>query len=287
MLKLSTTILWQGAAEGAGLQYVDVICAPLAVVDLLQDGKDLSGGSAGGSGCRFCAGAFRLCLQSGRSVDLGLGIGATLGSSAGRVRRLGRADRGRSDGAPWFQFQAAVAVRAGGLLGIPLGVGLLPRLDSDWFKAILGGVLALWCPAMLLSARLPRISAGGRLLDGVVGMAGGVMGGLGGFTGALPTLWCTLRGYDKDRQRVIIQNFNLAMLLVTMAVYVGSGIVTRQMLPMLIIVLPAMLLPTLFGTRIYAGLSEARFRQVVLVLLTASGLALLASALPKLCARLA
>ncbi|WP_066094435.1 sulfite exporter TauE/SafE family protein [Xanthomonas massiliensis] len=170
----------------------------------------------------------------------------------------------------------------GGLLGIPLGVALLPRLDMNWFKLILGALLVLWCPAMLLSRRLPRVSAGGTPADGVVGLAGGIMGGLGGFTGTLPTLWCTLRGYERDVQRSIIQNFNLSMLLVTMATYAGSGIVTRDMLPMFAIVAPAMLVPTFLGTRLYIGISDARFRQIVLGLLTASGVALLASSLPRL-----
>ncbi|VCU72206.1 Sulfite exporter TauE/SafE [Pigmentiphaga humi] len=200
-------------------------------------------------------------------------------------------------GALTGQILAAVTVRrgfslklllpfiVGGLMGIPLGVLLLPRLDMVWFKAILGGLLVLWCPAMLLSRHLPRISAGGRLADGIAGLAGGVLGGIGGFTGTVPTLWCTLRGYPKDTQRTVIQNFNLSMLLVTMGTYLATGIVTRDMLPLFAIVAPAMLLPTLLGTRLYIGISETRFRQVVLSLLTASGIALLASSLPSLLER--
>ena len=116
-------------------------------------------------------------------------------------------------------------------------------------------------------------------------MAGGVLSGIGGFAGPVPTLWSTLRGFGKDEQRAVIQNFNLAMLAVTMATYVGSGLVDRQMLPYFAIVAPAMLVPTLLGARVYIGISEARFRQVVLSLLTASGIALLASSLPVLLAR--
>lgn len=170
----------------------------------------------------------------------------------------------------------------GGLLGIPLGVMLLPRIDMDWFKVVLGTLLVLWCPAMLMAKRLPRITAGGRLADGAVGMVGGVMGGLGGFTGVLPTLWCTLRGFDKDAQRAIIQNFNLSMLLVTMGAYFATGLVTPDVLPLFAIVAPAMLVPTLLGTRLYRGISELAFRQIVLSLLTISGLVLLVSSVPKL-----
>ncbi len=117
-------------------------------------------------------------------------------------------------------------------------------------------------------------------------MAGGVMGGLGGVTAALPTLWCTLRGYEKDAQRAVIQNFNLAMLAVIMGTYLSTGMVTRETLPLFAIVAPAMLVPTLLGARMYIGISEARFRQIVLGLLTASGVALLASSVPQLWALL-
>ena len=137
--------------------------------------------------------------------------------------------------------------RLRGRVDIPLGVLLLPHLDMIWFKAILGSLLVLWCPVMLLSKHLPMISVGGRLADGIVGMAGGVLGGIGGVTGTIPTLWCTLRGYPKDTQRIVIQNFNLSMLMVTMGTYLATGIVTRDMLPLFAIVAPAMLVPTLLA----------------------------------------
>ncbi|MCZ8391797.1 sulfite exporter TauE/SafE family protein [Achromobacter xylosoxidans] len=169
----------------------------------------------------------------------------------------------------------------GGLAGIPLGVLILPHLDMDWFKAVLGALLALWCPVMLMAQRLPRIG-GNRWGDGAVGLVGGVMGGIGGFAGSVPTLWCTLRGFGKDTQRAVIQNFNLSMLAVTMATYLATGIVTRDMAPMFAVVAPAMLIPTLLGTRLYIGISEVTFRRLVLGLLTCSGLTLLASSVPRL-----
>lgn len=182
-----------------------------------------------------------------------------------------------------FNLRLLLPFVLGGLAGIPLGVMVLPQLDMDWFKALLGGFLALWCPVMLMVRSLPPVRVGGRI--GVAGMAGGVLSGIGGFAGPVPTLWSTLRGFGKDEQRAVIQNFNLAMLAVTMATYVGSGLVSRQMLPYFAIVAPAMLVPTLLGARVYIGVSELRFRQLVLGLLTASGIALLASSLPTLLAR--
>jgi uncharacterized membrane protein YfcA len=184
-----------------------------------------------------------------------------------------------------FELRRLLPFVLGGFVGVPIGVAVLPLLDTQLFKAVLGTLLVLWCPAMLVAADLPKVTTGGKLADAFVGGIGGVMGGLGGFTGTIPALWCTLRRFAKDEQRAIIQNFNLAALSVTMAVYVGRGIVTREMLPMFAIVAPAMLVPTLLGARLYIGISEATFRKVVLGLLTASGVALLSASVPALLAR--
>ncbi len=202
-------------------------------------------------------------------------------------------------GAMTGQIIAAVTVRRGfdlrrlapfvigGLLGLPLGLFLLPRLDVLVFKAFLGALLALWCPAMLFSAQLPKITRGGRIADALIGAGGGVMGGLGGFTGVLPTLWCSLRGMDKDAQRAIVQNFNLSILLVTFASYIATGVISSATLPFFAIVAPAMLIPSLLGARLYIGISEATFRKIVLSLLTGTGIALLVSSVPGLLQRFA
>jgi uncharacterized membrane protein YfcA len=180
-----------------------------------------------------------------------------------------------------------VPLLAGGLLGIPLGLWLLPRLDALAFRAIIGAVLALWCPLMLFSGRIPHISRGGRLADGAVGACGGVLGALGGATGAVPTLWCTLRGFDKDVQRALIQNFNLATLGVTLVGYLASGLVTHDLWPRMAIVAPALVIPALLGARLFGRIGQVGFRRIVLGLLTASGIAMLASSVPGLIGRLA
>jgi uncharacterized membrane protein YfcA len=192
------------------------------------------------------------------------------------------------------QIMAAVSVKRGlnlrlllpyllgAMVGIPIGVVVLPFLDVNVFKAILGAILVVWCPLMLVARRLPRITSGGRIADGAAGVVGGVCGGIGGFTGIAPTLWCTLRGMDKDTQRNIIQNFNMSVLAFTLAAHIAAGTVTADMVPMFGVVLVAMSAPVLLGTRLYIGVSETNFRKIVLTLLTASGVALLASALRNL-----
>jgi uncharacterized protein len=185
-----------------------------------------------------------------------------------------------------FDLRRLAPFIAGGLAGIPIGLWLLPRFEPALFRAFVGGLLVVWCPLMLMAGRLPRLRfpnpTAERVADGLAGVSGGLMGPLGGFTGALPTLWCTLRGFEKDQQRAVIQNFNLAMLTITMLSYLASGQVTRAMWPSLAVVAPALLVPAWLGTRLYLGISDLTFRRIVLGLLTASGIALLAAALPRL-----
>ena len=200
-------------------------------------------------------------------------------------------------GALTGQIIAAVTVRRGfdkrmllpfvigGLAGVPIGIWLLPRLDAALFKACLGGLLVPWCLAMLFARNLPRITGGGRFADGISGFLGGICGGVGGFTGPIPTLWCTLRGMERDAQRSVVQNFNLSMLAVAFALQVGTGNVGVAMLPLLGIVAVCVLVPVLLGARLYIGISDAAFRQIVLGLLTLSGIALLAASVPELWVR--
>lgn len=204
---------------------------------------------------------------------------AVFGALAGQVVTLSSARRP-------MQWPRLAPLVAGGLCGLPLGVWLLPRLDSTTFQLGVGLLLAVWCPVMLVSARIPRITRGGRWADAAAGMAGGMAGAVGGFTGPLPTLWCTLRGWDKDTLRSVIQNFNLVMLGITFISYLASGIVTHNMAPQFAWVAAALLVPVLLGARLYTGISPEAFKRLLLALLSCTGLALLLRALPTVWSRL-
>ena len=170
----------------------------------------------------------------------------------------------------------------GGCVGTPIGVWMLHYVDPTEFKLAVGLILVAYCPLMLCIRAMPRVTAGGRLADGGVGVIGGVMGGLGGLNGPAPTLWCSLRGWSRHEQRAVFQTFSLCMQALTLAIYAASGLITPQTLRLFAIVAPAMVVPTLLGVRIYARFSEAGFRQLILVLLSISGVVLLAASVPRL-----
>lgn len=168
---------------------------------------------------------------------------------------------------------------AGSALGIPIGTRLLPLLDANRFKLVLGGMLVVCCTAMLATKRLPSITHGGRVADAAVGLLGGVMAPLSGFSGLAPALWATLRGYTKDAHRAVLQNFNLVVLAATMASLVWSGRARAEHLPQMGVVAASLVLPSIWGSKIYLGMSPVAFRNGVLWILVFAGLTMLASAL--------
>jgi uncharacterized membrane protein YfcA len=167
----------------------------------------------------------------------------------------------------------------GGVLGVPLGVALLRYINPVAFKASVGVLLVVWCPIMLFARDLPRVAWGGRWADAGIGWIGGIMGGLGGLTGPAPILWAALRGWERHTQRAVFQVFNLCMHSLTMTLYIVSGTVPSRAWPLFAVMLPAMLVPSIVGYRLYHRISDLAFRRVVLGLLTASGAILIASTL--------
>ena len=167
---------------------------------------------------------------------------------------------------------------AGGLIGVPLGIYLLGVLDPAGFKLVLGVFLLVYCPATFFSPSTWVVRWGGRWADGAAGWVGGVFGGIGGMAGALPQLWSTLRGWDKDTQRGVMQAFNICMHVATLTGYVIAGNrITNETLWMFAIITPALLVPVLIGALVFRRLNQKAFRRIVLALLFVSGLVLTSS----------
>jgi hypothetical protein len=164
----------------------------------------------------------------------------------------------------------------GGAIGIPVGVELLRWVPATHLRVAIGVLLILFSVYSLAKPQLRRITAGGRIADGGVGFLSGILGGTTGFGGILPTIWCGVRGWPKDQQRAVFQPTGVAIFLGTALCLGGSGTVTADTVRLFLIGLPALLLGSWLGLRLYGRLDEEGFRKVVLLLLLVSGLALVA-----------
>ena len=167
----------------------------------------------------------------------------------------------------------------GGLAGVPLGTMMIEHADPRIFKLSVG-VLLLVFPAALYFQRNPlALSFGGRAADTMVGFAGGILGGLAGLSGPLPTLWASVRGWGKDERRGVFQTFNWTVLSASLCLQAGTGFVGTEVLWLAAMAFPATLLGAWIGARTYHALSDQNFSDVVLGLLFLSGAGLVWSSL--------
>jgi uncharacterized membrane protein YfcA len=177
--------------------------------------------------------------------------------------------------------EGALPYIIGGLAGVPLGVALLRNLPTSWFAAGLGLFLVVYSVLMLRKPGRARISASGWKAAAGVGFFGGIIGGFSGFGAAAVVVYLGLRNADKAAVRGITQPFIVAMQLVSLGVLalVSPVIFNRAFWVLWLATLPAVLLGTSTGVALYRRLSDHNFKRAVLVLLTLSGLSLIAKAL--------
>ena len=157
-----------------------------------------------------------------------------------------------------------------GLLGVPIGVYVLARSDPHALKAALGIFLIAYGVYALATPRLPCLKAGGRAADAAVGFLSGILGGIGGYSGVLTTIWTQLRGWPKDVARGVYQPFILVMQIATL---LGAGFVTFDTFALALIgaALPALAAGAWLGWLAFGRLDERAFRQVLAAMIIGSG----------------
>lgn len=166
-----------------------------------------------------------------------------------------------------------------GLIGVPLGTYLLHQINAQTFKLILGLFLLVWCPVMYFAPEFKSLKSLGKKADAMIGFLGGVLGGLGGFCGSLPSAWVMLKGLSKIEQRYILRHFNFGIQLFTFAVYIFQGTVQFQQWPYILALMVSVTIPAILGAQLFYKISEKQFKHIVLSLLFASGAFLVISTL--------
>jgi uncharacterized membrane protein YfcA len=169
----------------------------------------------------------------------------------------------------------------GGLIGVPVGLGILHGLPTTKLMAIFGSFLLVYAAYSMLkpeSLHVPRNS--GWLAASLVGVAGGVIGGFTAFPGATVVVWSGLRQLPKQESRSIVQPYILGLQLVALAVLAVEHPETFSPTywALLIITVPIVLPCTLLGVNLYKSLSDINFRRITFMLLGTSGLGLLIKA---------
>ena len=237
---------------------------PLETLAILWLGALVGGVAAGASGFAFALAASSIWLHRIDPLHC-----AVLVTSCGVLLHTSTIWQQRQH----IDFGRVWPLVAGGLAGIPVGVHFLAHTDAGVLKVALGAFLTLFGTYVLAAPKLPIIVGGGRAADIGIGFLGGIMGGLGGFSGALPTIWTQLRGWPKEIARGVYQPYVIVMQTIAL---VGILWVAFDFtgLRLLVVVLPPLIFGTWIGWRLYGRLDDRRFRQAIAVLLIASGMTL-------------
>jgi len=162
-------------------------------------------------------------------------------------------------------------------LGVPVGLLILTHGPA---RAIIVGVGVLlvvysgYALARMALRHAPGRFAASRPADAAVGFASGILGGIGGYVGALPAMWADIQGMDKRAARALMQPFIVFMQAIGSVGLAATGFFTRDALLLTATAVPAMLAGSFLGLRAYRALPAQGFRLALLVLLLVSGVSL-------------
>jgi uncharacterized membrane protein YfcA len=175
-----------------------------------------------------------------------------------------------------IRWRALAPMLAAGAITTPLGVALLIHIDAKLYAAVLGVIVTGYGGYVLLRRQI-RPVRGATWHDALAGALGGVIGGLSSAPGLVVTIWCSMRGWDKEQQRAMYQPFILAMQLVTVACLTWSAAPQIDALRHASFI-PFALMGAVGGFALYRRMTMRQFHAAVSVLLIVSGTGLLTRA---------
>ena len=162
------------------------------------------------------------------------------------------------------------------LLGIPIGLKILHHIDANILKILVALLLLLYGGYFMLKRNLPTITRPIPAIDITTGFLGGILGAIAGLSGALLTMWLSMREWPKSQSRAVLQPYNVAVLGISAILFAIDGAYTRETLILIAIALPATMIAAQIGIRTFKRLSDAQFRRLLIAMLLLSGVILLA-----------
>ena len=98
---------------------------------------------------------------------------------------------------------------------------------------------------------------------------------MAGLSGALPTMWLSLRDWEKSKIRGILQPFNSVILCLAALGAAYHGGYSRETLVSMAMAAPAAVVGTVSGIILYKNIQDRTFRRILIILMLLSGVILL------------
>ncbi|WP_195818905.1 sulfite exporter TauE/SafE family protein [Roseobacter sp. MH60115] len=161
------------------------------------------------------------------------------------------------------------------LFGIPLGIASLKQVDVSALKLLIAAFLILYGGFFTLRRTLPKIDRPTPVIDCTVGFFAGILGGAASLSGALPTMWCSMRAWPRYETRAVLQPFNVVVLGLSALLLAWNGAYHAQTLIYASIALPTALVAAQAGILVFRRLEDAVFRRLLIAVCFLSGAVLL------------
>jgi uncharacterized membrane protein YfcA len=172
-----------------------------------------------------------------------------------------------------IQWRQSVLLVVGGLFGLPPALYVLLHADPAWFRTGFGIFLTAYAGYMLFRPAVRYFKHAEALrYDAAIGLAGGLIGGVTAMPGAVPTIWCDLRGLAKDRQRGLVQPYITAMQLAALAFLATQQKLPQALISHVLFSLAPLGVGTIVGLALFGRVNDVLFRRILLSTLLVSGL---------------
>ena len=161
-----------------------------------------------------------------------------------------------------------------GVVGIPIGMYLLVISDPSKLKFSIGILLVIYAVLMLKISSF-SINVNNKSINNLVGFISGVIGGLTALLGIIPVAWFSVQRLPKNTKRGTYEPFIFITSIAAIISFAFAGLYKIEMIFDLLKIIPALLVGSWLGIKIYNKINDDLFRKVVLGLILLSGLLLI------------
>ena len=174
-----------------------------------------------------------------------------------------------------FNWGAVWQVIAASIVGIPIGLYFLSRVDENVVLSLLGIFITAYALYALLNVRLPELKH--PLWAYGFGLLAGMLGGTYNTSGPPVIVYGNCRGWQPDEFKSNLQGFFIVSSSLIVLGHAWKGNLTPEVWRYFLLSIPAMIVGIVAGTSLDRFINPDTFRKIVLGLLIIMGIRLIFS----------
>jgi len=172
-----------------------------------------------------------------------------------------------------FNIRAVAHVLVAAVVGVPIGLIFLRRVDAEVVTAVLGLILILYSLYALIGFKLPQLSH--PVWAYVTGLLGGIIGGAYNTSGPPIIIYGTCRRWPPAEFKSNLQGYFVFISAFTIVGHGLAGNLDTAVWQNFLLTLPGIALGLIAGFSLDKYINPQRFRQLILILLIILGIRLI------------